>query len=449
MGDKIMNKLHGLSKSLDYNTKLKEFLPGGVHYNFHVPWEETPLHFVKGDGSFLWDMDGNKYLDYYAKFGAMLIGHNNRQYNEELKKWIDKISAVNHCDIDVEVCEMLTHYIPSAEKVRFGLSGTEIVLNALRLARAYTGKNKFIRFDGHYHGNADCLLGGKTIQDNYTPVEFKSDYRGTNGREDVAFQNSFLLPWNNIEVLENIVKENSSEIAAILMEPICINGGAVMPKKGYLQKVRKLCDKYNIVLIFDEVITGFRVGLGGAQELLGVTPDITTMGKGAAGGGLPVSIIAGKKDIMDLYTNKSVIHAGTFNGYPLGLAAVKTTIDLLAKDNKSKYKSMESNANSIYTIFKSAARDVGIPLVIQGPLTASCFHCQEDQLTDPAGLKTETMLRNIIINGSLQKNGILVATITRMYPNLMVSKKDLEFFKERIIPALELAKADMSEAGLL
>lgn len=437
------------SRSLDYNRKLKQFLPGGVHYNFHVPWEETPLHFVKGEGSFLWDMDGNKYLDYYAKFGAMLLGHNNVEYNTELKKWVDKISAVNHCDIDVEVCELLSHYIPSAEQVRFGLSGTEVVLNALRLARAYTGKNKFIRFDGHYHGNADPILGGKSVDESYTPVEYKSDYRGTKGREDIAFQNSFLIPWNDIDVLEKLVKERHEEIAAIMMEPICINGGAVMPREGYLQQVRTLCDKYSIVLIFDEVITGFRVGLGGAQELLGVTPDITTLGKGASGGALPVSIIAGKKELMDLYTNKSVIHAGTFNGYPLGLAAVKTTIDLLAKDNQARYKLMESNADKIYSIFKSAAQSQGVPLVVQGPLTASCFHCQDELLSDPAGLKMETMLRNIIMNSSLQKHGILVATITRMYPNLMVSEKDLEFFKEHIDPAMELAKADMKEAGLL
>lgn len=147
----------------DYHERVKKLLPGGVHYNFNLPWEESPIHYVNTKGSRVWDMDGKEYLDLYARFGAMILGHGNKEYNNALKDVMDRVLSVSHCDIDAEALEAIHKYVPSAELIRFGLSGTEIIQNAIRVARAYTGRNKFVRFNNHYHGNADNIMGGKSM----------------------------------------------------------------------------------------------------------------------------------------------------------------------------------------------------------------------------------------------------------------------------------------------
>ena len=188
----------------EYNLRVKKYLPGGVHYNFRLPWEETPIHFVKADGSRAWDMDGNEYLDLYARFGAMIVGHGNKEYNECLKETIDRVLSVSHCDMDAEALELIAKFIPSAEMIRFGLSGTEIVQNALRLARAWTGKNRFVRFIGHYHGNADNIMGGRAPKTgDPIPSVYVGDLKGTDGREKDSIESqSYLIPWNNADIIE-------------------------------------------------------------------------------------------------------------------------------------------------------------------------------------------------------------------------------------------------------
>lgn len=440
-----MNKV---KRSNNYFNNLKKYLAGGVHYNFRLPWEEKPIPFIKGKDSRLWDLDGNEYLDLYAKFGAMILGHNNKKYNDFLKEWIDKILSVNHSDIDEEVSEKLVNIIPCAELIRFGLSGTEIVQNALRVARAYTGKNKFIRFIGHYHGNADNIMGGKMKSESMpVPVDFKGDYKGTDGRAEKIMENqSFLIPWNNIEILKEVVNNHEFEIAAIIMEPICINGGSILPQKNYLKEVRNLCDKHNIVLIFDEIITGFRVGLKGAQGKLDVLPDLATYGKAIGGGGLPVSVLAGKKEIMRLLEEKKVIHAGTFNGYPLGLAAIKATIDILEKPGV--YENMESRTKKIHDILRKEAINAGIPLVIQGPINCASYHCCEKEIKDVSEWTYEIMTKDAILNSQLAKNGLLISTISRIYPNISLSDEDVEFFKEKIKNGMSDSKKIFDEIFL-
>lgn len=429
-----------LSKSKEYNKQLKQFLSGGVHYNFRTVGEEVPRHFKSGKGSYLWDLDNNKYLDFYCKFGAMILGHNHPEYGEALEKQIYRLLAVNHTDLDLEVSELVVRSVPGIEKVRFGLSGTEIIQNALRLARAYTGKDKFLRFEGHYHGNMDNIMGGKMASvDNPYPVEFPGDPRATAGRvRNVLKEQSYILPWNDLALLNNLLQEKQHEIAAIIMEPICINGGGIMPLPGYLEEVRKLCDKYNIVLIFDEVITGFRVDLGGAQKILGVIPDLTVLGK-AVGGGMPVSILGGKKEIMDLYSSRKVVHAGTFNGYPLGLAAIKATIEILSRDNGVIYEKMKKYAETISKIMIETAAEVGLPLVVQGPGPVVLYHCCDKKITGSELPNADTQVKSSIINRCMADHGILISLISRMYFNVMFNDEDLEFFAERIGPSFKAA----------
>ncbi|HFC12466.1 MAG TPA: aminotransferase class III-fold pyridoxal phosphate-dependent enzyme, partial [Anaerolineae bacterium] len=349
-----------------YNKRVKALLPGGVHYNFHLPWEETPIHFVKADQSRVWDMNGKEYLDLYARFGALIVGHNNAEYNAILKDTVDRVLSVSHCDMDAEALELIARFVPSAEMVRFGLSGTEIVQNALRLARAFTGKNRFVRFVGHYHGNADNIMGGKAPrQGDPIPSDYIGDLKGTAGRAKGSLESqSYLLPWNDADALEQLLIKKGDQIAAVITEPVCVNGGSIFPAPGYLKRMRELCDQYGVLLIFDEIITGFRMGLGGAQTEYAVTPDLTTLGKAIAGGGVPVSALVGKQEIMQLLVDKKVIHAGTFNGYPLGTAAVKATLELLSRDNCLALTQMNDTMGAIHKILQAEADAVGLPLVI-------------------------------------------------------------------------------------
>lgn len=439
-----------ISRMQEYNKRVKKLLPGGVHYNFNLPWEETPIHFVNTKGSKVWDMDGNEYLDLYARFGALIVGHGNEEYNQCLKDTIDRVLSVSHCDMDAEVLELISKYIPSAEMIRFGLSGTEIVQNALRLARAYTGKNKFIRFENHYHGNSDNIMGGKVlIRENPFPVDYLGDLKGTAGRaKDSLEGQSYLIPWNDEKILEDLLIRKGNEVAAIITEPVCVNGGSVMPKPGYLKKMRELCDKHNVVLIFDEIITGFRMGIGGAQKEFEVTPDLTTLGKAIAGGGIPVSALVGKKEIMQLLVDKKVIHAGTFNGYTLGTAAIKSTLEILSRDNGATITRMNENIKMIHDIMKKEADAVGLPLVIQGPPGCAAYHCCEEELKNPSEYTFDIMSLDIILNSNLAKNGILVSSVSRLYPNIALDFNDIEWFSKRVGKALYETKEIYDEIAL-
>lgn len=421
-------------KSYEYFLKVKKYLPAGAHYNFSMPNEKIDkiIPFYRGNGARIWDLDDNEYLDLFCKFGALIVGHNNVRYNAELKECIDTVLAVDQCHLEQEVCERLVELIPCAEQIRFGLSGTESIQNALRLSRAYTGKQKFVRFLGHYHGNADNIMGGIVENSNYpVPSPGKSGFFETEGRDpNVLQQQSFLIPWNDIEILENLLANHSQEIAAIIMEPIAVNGGGILPQPGYLEKVRKLCDRYHVVLIFDEVITGFRVSLQGAQGLFGVTPDLAIFGKSLAGGAVPVSAIAGKKEIMDLYTKMRVVHLGTFNGYPLGLAAVRATLKLLSEDPNC-YQRMGNLNLKIAQVFVNAAKAADVPLVVQGVPNALVFHIREtpvtDYTSDVTGFQMDALFTTIA-----REYGIYFSPISRIYANLLLDDSDVNFFQERI-----------------
>lgn len=427
-------------KSTQYNDMLKGFLAGGVHHNFYRTEKDFISHIVRGKGSRLWDMDGNEYLDLYARAGAMILGHDNQEYIDALKNCLDCTPIVDLGDLEYDVCRLINKYIPCADMMRFGLSGTEMVQNALRVARAYTGKNRFVRFEGHYHGHADNILGGWVYNRDYPVPEDRGDgVVNTKGRaRNIMAEQSFLLPWNDMETLENIARRYGDDIAAIIMEPILVNGGGILPVPGYLEQVRDLCTGYNIVLIFDEVITGFRVGLGGAQTLLGVTPDLAVFSKCIAGGGVPVSVLTGKREVMQLYEKKEVVHAGTFNGYQLGLAAIKTTIEILGADEGKCLEVMCSRAAGIHQTMIEAARAVGLPLVVQGHPSCASFHCSERPITDHPD--DDVYMRNTVIRNRLASNGIFTTSLSKIYPNISITDDDVAFFKARVGSALEEAK---------
>ncbi|PHM38763.1 PfaD family polyunsaturated fatty acid/polyketide biosynthesis protein [Xenorhabdus innexi] len=428
-----------LDNSKGFYKKCWDLMPGGSHYNFGDPERPLVIPFNRGDKSRVWDLDGNEHLDLFCKFGALLVGHHNEAYNSSLIEYMNKVTSVDTCDLEVGVCETMVKHIPCAEMVRFCLSGTEAVQNALRLARAFTGKNRFIRFHGHYHGNADNIMGWRKKQDLTYPVpeQFSGDLLDTLGRDpNVITDQSFMLPWNDIDILTETVERYHDEIGAVLMEPLCINGGGIFPVEGYLEKTKALCEKYNIVLIFDEIITGVRLGLGGAQKILGVTPHLATFGKALGGGALPISAIAGRRDIMNLYTRGKVIHAGTFNGYPLGLAAIQTTFRLIEQD-PGCYDRMGDIMRQISNVFVKAAKAVDLPLVVQGMPTALVYHSQDTPVMSTEGYSDKVKFCDIIIREIAKRYGIQFSPLSRMYPNLLMSQDDVRFFEERIFDAME------------
>ena len=316
-------------KSKQLHEEAKKYLVDGVGSSFQVPhYAEYPITMTHGKGSKLYDVDGNEYIDYLLGFGPVLLGHAPDAVGEAVMKQIPLGTQFSAPTLDLmKLSKKLTEIIPSAEIVSYQNSGTEVDMYALRLARAYTGKWKIVKFEGQYHGWAD----EEKISIDAERVEDLGDRENPNkiihskGQRLSSADDLFVIPWNDLEYMENLFKEHADEIAAVIMEPIMLDSGPIVPQKGYLEGVRELTKKYNILLIFDEVITGFRVALGGAQEYFGVTPDISTFAKAIASG-YPFGVVCGRKDVM-----QSLKPAGTFNGNPVGTAAALATIAELEK----------------------------------------------------------------------------------------------------------------------
>jgi glutamate-1-semialdehyde 2,1-aminomutase len=346
-----------------------EVMPG-PHSN--MPGYELfrPIWINRGSGAHLWDVDGNEYFDYMCGLGAGTMGYGNKVVLDAVAEQLYRLpyldAARRHPD-EIALAEKIIKHIPAAERVRFLLSGTEACQLVLRLARAYTKRNLFIRFDGHYHGWLDNVFGGGVDPNPEGPpyaLYRKDDLFNSKGRDEASEKQSFKLPWNDIEVLEQTLEKYGDRVALIITEGINANGGSCYPKPGYLERMRELCDQYGIVLCIDEIITGFRVGLSGAQGLLGVTPDLTTLGKGVAGG-VPISVVAGKAEIMDLCTDRTVVGAGTFNGYPLGVAAALATISYVEQDDGVFFRNMQKVQARLVDGMREIAARHGERMLIQ------------------------------------------------------------------------------------
>jgi glutamate-1-semialdehyde 2,1-aminomutase len=358
-----------MATSNAYAERALELMPG-PHSN--LPGYELfkPIWITRGEGAHLWDADGNEYFDYMCGLGAGTMGYGNRVVLDAVAEQLYRLpylDAARRHPEEIALAEKIIRHLPAAEKVRFLLSGTEACQLVLRLARAYTGRNLFIRFDGHYHGWLDNIFGGGVDPAPAGPpyaLYKESDLFNSRGRDPGSEKQSFKLPWNDIAVLERTLESYGEQVALIIMEGINANGGSCYPRPGYLERVRELCDRYGIVLCIDEIITGFRVGLSGAQGLLGVTPDLTTLGKGVAGG-VPISVVAGKAEIMDLCADRRVVGAGTFNGYPLGVAAALATISYVEREEGVFFRNMQAVQARLVAGLREVAQRRGRRMLIQ------------------------------------------------------------------------------------
>lgn len=338
-------------------SRAQEFIPGGVNSPVRAfrSVGSDPLFISKASGSRIYDADGNEFIDYVGSWGPMILGHCPPQVVEAVKRAVERGSSFGApTELEITLAEMVIKAVPSIEMVRMVSSGTEATMSAIRLARGYTGRDKIIKFSGCYHGHADSLLvkagsGAATFGVPDSP-----------GVPHDFAKHTLTAQFNDLQSVETLFAENKGDVACIIVEPIAGNMGTIPPREGFLEGLRSLCDREGTILIFDEVMTGFRVAYGGAQELYGVTPDMTTLGK-IIGGGLPVGAFGGKKEIMQqLSPSGGVYQAGTLSGNPLAMTAGIETLKLLQAPGF--YTSLEEKSRLLTDGVGTAAKAAGYPV---------------------------------------------------------------------------------------
>ena len=355
-------------KSRELWERSQRSLPGGISSLARADDNPFPLFFDRGEGSRLFDVDGNEYIDYLLGFGPLIFGHSPDFVLDAVREASDRAQMLGaQHELEIEVSELVQSMVPCAERVRFTGSGTEAVQLAIRTARAFTGRSKIIMFEGMYHGWMDSVAfaaspeSAQVGHDDVLPPSAQSEGIAPGVEHDVI-----MLPWNDADVLRDIVRSRGDQIAAIITEPIMCNCQCVFPKEGYLEEMRRLCDERSIVLVFDEVITGFRVANGGAQELLGVTPDLSTFAKALAAG-YPIGMVAGREELMSAIGDGTVRHGGTGNSNVMSMAAAKATLTRLAQGDGDVLRGVQSAGRSLMSGLESLGRRHEQRLLVQGP----------------------------------------------------------------------------------
>ena len=348
--------------------RAQKSVAAGVNSGIRRMEQPVPLYFDHGSGSRLWDVDGNEYIDFQIGQGALLYGHAPHGM-------ADAIAAqarlgthwAAQSELEIEVAERLQRMIPSAERVRLNNSATEVVLSALRLARAHTGRPLILKFEGHYHGWADeGLVGFAPPPDKWGTEDAPTRLHPSQGVIPEVLEKFVVARWNDPGHLRRRVAEFKGKIAAIIFEPVLCNTGCMEPLDGMVETIRELCDREGMLMIADETITGLRFGAGGAQKFLGFTPDLTILGK-AVGGGLPFAALAGRESAMSKIINGGVVHAGTLNGNPLCLAASKWCLDQVLTLGDRHPREVMALGHELMTGLRALADRHGIPLRPQGP----------------------------------------------------------------------------------
>ena len=373
-------------KSRRHHELACEVIAGGVNSNVRLV--ERPLCFASASGSKLVDLDGNEYVDYALGMGPTILGHAPAELLAAVARSLGKGQLfAGQQRSELELAQLLRQCIPSAELVRIGMTGSEMVQAALRVARAYTGRSGFIKFEGHYHGWFDNVLVNHSGPPGHQTKGHSLPIRAaTLGHAASSTQDTFVLPWNDLDVVADFLKSHGDSIAAIITEPVMFNCGAIEPRQGYLQSLRSLCDAHGIVLIFDEVITGFRLGLGGDQERFGVRPDLSLFAK-AFGGGFPVAAIVGQREIMSLFAS-GVNHSGTYNCNAVSLVAAIATLELLRRDDGAVFDGIERIGSMLMSGVREIAQRRSVDLKVTG--FGAAFHTQftsESEVYDYASYK--------------------------------------------------------------
>lgn len=360
--------MRSYEKSRQLYKRACQSMAGGVSSHFRMVGQPHPLFFKRGNGARIFDADDNEYLDFTLSQGPLILGHSHpevlRRVSEEMA--LGQLYAGQH-ELELELAETLQRLIPCANLIRFSNSGSESVQAALRLARCFTGRTKYVKFEGHYHGWFDNVLISQhpSIED-AGPAAAPTKVLETGGQSSGVLDDIVVLPWNDLDAVKQVFAEIGNDIAAVITEPVMCNNGCIQPLPRYLQGLREICDAHGTVLIFDEIITGFRMGLGGAQEFYGVTPDLATFGKAMASG-FPLSFLAGKRHIMKLMADGIVMHAGTYNSNNPSIAAAAATIDILESGGDQLYERLRTLGLQLREGLKDAAQYAGHEVLLSGP----------------------------------------------------------------------------------
>ena len=347
--------------------RAKKVLASGVSSEFRKYNHPHALFYTHGKGSKIYDVDGNEYLDFTLSQGPLILGHSHPEVLKAVKQYSEdgQLFAGQHIR-EIELAEKINQLIPSAELMRFCLDGSEAVQTAFRVARAKTGRKKFLRFEGHYHGWMDNVCWGISTpsEEALGSRENPNVFPWTEGLPEGVENEFIVLPWNDLELVRKTVSERFEEIAAIITEPVMCNNGCIEPVPGFLEGLREICTARGIALIFDEVITGFRLSPGGAQQHFGVTPDLSIFAKAIASG-YAISAIVGKREWMQLIENARVIHAGTMNAGNPTVAAALATITVL--ETEKPHERMFMLGKRLMEGLKKAAKETGHKLLVEGP----------------------------------------------------------------------------------
>jgi glutamate-1-semialdehyde 2,1-aminomutase len=395
----------------------KKFLPGGVDSPVRA-YKPYPFFAESAKGSKIVDVDGKSYIDYCLAYGPMVLGHANPDVIAEVVMQLKKGSSYGvPTENEIKLAKLVVKKVPCAEMVRFVNSGTEATMSAIRLARAATGRNKILKFEGAYHGAHDYVL-----------VKSGSGAAGlpdSPGVPEETTKNTILVPFNDVDAMVKLIENDGDSIAAIIIEPIMGNIGFIPPREGYLEFLRKITYENGIILIFDEVITGFRIAEGGAQEHFGITPDLVTFGK-ILGGGFPIGALSGKTELMEMLApSGSVYQAGTFNGNPISVSAGLATLKQL--DN-SFYTKMNSKGNSLRAAIKDIIADNGLNYHVAGLSSMFQIYLTDREVWNYQDAKTADTEKFLAYFHTLLNKGVFIppSQFECCFISLMHSNEDLE-----------------------
>lgn len=405
--------------------RAKRSLAGGVSSNVRAAGQ--PLFFQSAHGSRMVDADGNSYLDYTLAQGPMLLGHSPAIVLDFVSEAArdGQLYAGQH-KLEIQLSEKLQQLIPCAELVRFANSGSEAVHAALRLARAHTGREKVLKFEGHYHGwYDDILISVHPPVEKAGTREHPQPVLASAGQPKHVLDSVVVTAWNDLDLLGEVIRQHAHELAAVILEPVMCNTGCILPKPGYLEGMRELCSGHGIVLIFDEIITGFRLSLGGAQEYFGVTPDLATFGKAMASG-FPISCLAGKRELMQRFATQEVNHSGTYNSNVAATAAAWASVSELEHRAQEIYPRLYQLGDMLRTGLRNLANRLGIEAVVQGigPVLHMAFTNQPAIHDYRSFLSSDTQLSHRFADAMLDK-GIRVLSRGLWYVSAAHTVEDI------------------------